>query len=178
MKPWLLNILACPIDKHHPLTAHIFEWETNEEEIAKITREAGKPNPYFSERYRHLANQIADDTISPESLEVVEDHTEIANTKGLLKEAVKAINLINEIKKPSVKNLLKNNLDDLDVLYRYFNLVEVKEGLLVCPECKRWYPIGCAVEGIPELMPDDLREQKEELNWLKKWQNKISEDIL
>ena len=28
MKPWLFDILACPIDKHWPLKLHIFSFET------------------------------------------------------------------------------------------------------------------------------------------------------
>ncbi|GAH22526.1 unnamed protein product [marine sediment metagenome] len=36
MKPWLLDILACPIDKHFPLDLYIFSYETNEEEFKKI----------------------------------------------------------------------------------------------------------------------------------------------
>ena len=40
---------------------------------------------------------------------------------------------------------------------------EIVEGLLVCQECRRWYPI---MDEIPQLLPDDLREQKPELVWM------------
>src|SRR5713226_1025589 len=43
---------------------------------------------------------------------------------------------------------------------------EIVEGLLVCSECGRWYPI---MDEIPQLLPDDLREQRDELSWLSKW---------
>ena len=40
MKPWLLNVLACPIDKHHPLEAYFFKWETSDEELEKRLKNA------------------------------------------------------------------------------------------------------------------------------------------
>ena len=76
------------------------------------------------------------------------------------------------------KKLLKDYPEGIDVLYRYLNLVEVEEGLLRCPKCGRWYPIGSAVETIPELMPDDLREKERDLEWLAKWKDKVPEEVL
>jgi len=32
---------------------------------------------------------------------------------------------------------------------------EIVEGILTCPKCNRWYPIH---NEIPELLPDELRE--------------------
>src|SRR5437660_12402465 len=43
---------------------------------------------------------------------------------------------------------------------------EITEGLLVCSECNRWYPIS---DEIPQMLPDDLREAKEDLESLRKW---------
>ena len=84
MKPWLLNILACPIDKHHPLEAYFFNWETKEEEINKITSEAAKPNKHFAKSYKHLSKQILDNTISFPSIEIIIDKTHSENSKKLL----------------------------------------------------------------------------------------------
>ena len=36
MKPWLFDILACPIDKHYPLELYIFSFETKPDEFQKI----------------------------------------------------------------------------------------------------------------------------------------------
>ena len=36
MKPWLFDILACPIDKHFPLELYIFSFETKPEEFKSI----------------------------------------------------------------------------------------------------------------------------------------------
>ena len=52
---------------------------------------------------------------------------------------------------------------------------EITEGLLVCTECNRWYPIS---DEIPQMLPDDLREAKEDLEWLSKWKNQVPERVL
>lgn len=173
MKPWLLNILACPIDKHHPLEAHFFEWLTTETEIKIISKESGKINEDFIEEYKQLVKQIKDNTISFPSIRVITDYTKSAHAADLLNKAVDAGNKINGQKNLSQEKIIKNLPREIDILYRFLNLIEVKEGLLVCEECRRWYPIGRSVEGIPELLPDDLRDKDEELEWLLKWEKKI-----
>lgn len=52
---------------------------------------------------------------------------------------------------------------------------EIVEGLIVCPKCSRWYPIR---DEIPEMLPDELRKENEDLPFLKKWKEKIPENIL
>lgn len=52
---------------------------------------------------------------------------------------------------------------------------EITEGLLVCPKCYRWYPIS---DEIPQMLPDDLREPKEDLEWLQRWRMKVPEKVL
>jgi uncharacterized protein YbaR (Trm112 family) len=52
---------------------------------------------------------------------------------------------------------------------------EIVEGLIVCPKCLRWYPIR---EEIPEMLPDELREAKDEMPFMKKWKDKIPKRIL
>ena len=36
MKPWLFDILACPIDKHFPLKLYIFSFENEQEDFQSI----------------------------------------------------------------------------------------------------------------------------------------------
>ena len=177
MKPWLLNVLACPIDKYHPLEAYFYKWETTEAELEKINREAGNPSRYFKKQYGHLAKQISDGTISPPSIIVVNDQTGSNYTLELFADVKKFLNRLEYEEDHSEKNILQKYSEGLDVLYRYLNLIEVEEGLLICPKCGRWYPVGNSVETIPELMPDDLRDKKKELKWLKKWMNKIPESV-
>jgi len=52
---------------------------------------------------------------------------------------------------------------------------EIVEGVIICPKCLRWYPIR---DEIPEMLPDELREEKDELPFLQKWKAKISQKIL
>ncbi|TRO51868.1 Trm112 family protein [Candidatus Bathyarchaeota archaeon] len=52
---------------------------------------------------------------------------------------------------------------------------EINEGLIVCPKCSRWYPIR---DEIPEMLPDELRKEGEDLPFLKKWRAKIPEGIV
>jgi uncharacterized protein YbaR (Trm112 family) len=177
LKPWLLNILACPIDKHHPLEAYFFSWETKEEELEKITREAGKPNKFFKKQYRHLAKQIEDGTVSFSSIKKIYDYTGSPYTSRLQNDVNKVIEKIENKNKPTERNIVKEYPQEIDILYRYLNLIEVDEGLLRCPDCFRWYPIGNSVETIPELMPDDLRNEEEELVWLRKWIHKIPSSV-
>ena len=177
LKPWLLNILACPIDKHHPLDAYFYAWETPSDELEKINKDAGKVSQYFTKQYLHLANQIEDGTISLDSLKAVNDLTASKYTADLYLDVKKFIDKLGVEADKSASNLLARYPEGLDLLYRYLNLVEVDQGLLVCPECGRWYPIGSAVETIPELMPDDLREEKRDLEFLKKWESKLPDSV-
>jgi uncharacterized protein YbaR (Trm112 family) len=57
---------------------------------------------------------------------------------------------------------------------RVFNWVEIVDGVLYCPNCKRWYPI---IDEIPELLPDELRDKERELAFLLTQSNRIPEDI-
>ncbi len=52
---------------------------------------------------------------------------------------------------------------------------EIVEGLIICSKCNRWYPI---VEEIPHMLPDELREEKEDKPWLEKWKEKVPAKIL
>ena len=173
MKPWLLNILACPIDKHHPLDARFFSWETTEEEMEKIASEAGLPSNHFKKNYKHLAKQLVDGTISPPAIRSVEDSSGSDHSKGLLAIAVDSIARLEQVTDKSEGVLLREYRRDVDALYRFLNLIEVDAGLLVCPECGRWYPIGSAVETIPEMLPDYERDKERDLEWLEKWRDLV-----
>jgi len=52
---------------------------------------------------------------------------------------------------------------------------EIVEGLIMCPQCNRWYPIR---EEIPEMLPDELRKETEDLPFLKKWKEKIPKKVV
>ena len=178
MKPWLLNILACPIDKHHPLEAHFFTWETPEEEIKNNAENAGTPSSEHEKNYKQLAKQLTDGTISPPAIKNITDSSESQGSKSLLTGAIDAIASFDGTGDKSEKELLDEYPQDIDALNRFMHLLEVDAGLLVCPECGRWYPIGSAVETIPEMLPDDLREKDRDLEWMEKWSHLIPAKVL
>lgn len=51
----------------------------------------------------------------------------------------------------------------------------VLEGALFCSKCSRFYPI---VEEIPIMLPDELRDKKQELEFLKKHRDRLPEKII
>ena len=52
---------------------------------------------------------------------------------------------------------------------------EIVSGMIVCSKCNRWYPI---IDEIPHMLPDDLREEKEDIAFLRKWKEKIPQTTL
>jgi len=54
---------------------------------------------------------------------------------------------------------------------------EVVEGLIICEDCYRWYPI---IDEIPHMLPDDLRvmDPNEELEFMRRWLEKFPKEIL
>ena len=51
----------------------------------------------------------------------------------------------------------------------------VSEGALFCLKCSRFYPI---IEEIPIMLPDELRDKKQELQFLKTNKDKLPEKII
>ena len=178
LKPWLLNILACPIDKHHPLEAYFYTWETSEEELEKISNDAGTPNTYYTKQYGQLAKQIVDGTISWDSIKEIRDQTDSQQSANLFLSLNKFLKELNGEEERSEEVLLTRYAEGLDVLNRFLNLIEVGEGLIRCSSCGRWDPIGSAAETIPELLPDDLREKERDIEFLKKWEAKLPEEVI
>ena len=52
---------------------------------------------------------------------------------------------------------------------------EIVSGIIRCPKCSRWYPL---IDEIPHMLPDDLREEKEDVAFLRKWKEKIPQTTL
>lgn len=51
----------------------------------------------------------------------------------------------------------------------------VIEGALYCNKCSRFYPI---IEEIPIMLPDELRDKKQDMGFLDKNQKKLPEKII
>ena len=50
----------------------------------------------------------------------------------------------------------------------------IKEGVLFCSQCSRFYPI---IEEIPVMLPDELRDKDKDIQFLQKWHEKIPSKI-
>ena len=51
----------------------------------------------------------------------------------------------------------------------------VKEGLLLCRTCLRFYPI---TDEIPVILPDELRDKSKDLEFIRKWRQRIPANLL
>jgi uncharacterized protein len=56
----------------------------------------------------------------------------------------------------------------------YYNVI-VKEGVLFCSRCSRFFPI---IDEIPIMLPDELREREKDMRFLLEWETKIPSKIL
>lgn len=50
----------------------------------------------------------------------------------------------------------------------------IVDGVLVCTECNRFYPI---IDEIPVMLPDDLRNKNEDMDFLAKYKDKLPEKV-
>lgn len=120
MKYRLMDILACPYDKHFPLELYVFK-------VNKYDR-----NVKFKQK--------------------------------------PACELYCEYRKKYIKDLGEED-PGCEECIKY----EVDLGILFCPECNRWYPI---IDEIPILLPDEMRNKKEDLEFLKKNKDGIPSKII
>ena len=58
---------------------------------------------------------------------------------------------------------------------KIINETVIKEGVLFCSQCSRFYPI---IEEIPVMLPDELRDKEKDIQFLQKWQEKIPSKII
>ncbi len=51
----------------------------------------------------------------------------------------------------------------------------IVDGVLLCSKCGRYYPI---IDEIPVMLPDSLRNRKEDVSFLEKWKARIPERVV
>ncbi len=186
MKPWLCDILACPIDKYFPLELYIFSFETTEEQFKEIINiyEERNLNRIRSENIIEVQEEngaiyLRDDILiekspvdeylkgiisSIEEIKYLHDNSPYELSK-------RCFNIISEdIKSKIVKYAEVNNFERIETIIPELYFVnkiktetEIKTGLLFCIECKRWYPI---IETIPQMLPDEYRNENVEIEFL------------
>lgn len=52
---------------------------------------------------------------------------------------------------------------------------EIVWGVLTCSKCNRWYPI---IDEIPHMLPDELREAREDVPFLEKWKSQLPAKVV
>ncbi len=51
----------------------------------------------------------------------------------------------------------------------------IVSGVLTCERCGRYYPI---LDEIPVMLPDNLRNRKDDIAFLEKWKEKLPEKVV
>jgi uncharacterized protein YbaR (Trm112 family) len=189
MKPWLCDILACPIDKYFPLELFIFSFETTDDEFKEILTiyEERDVDRIKDENIIEIQEEkgiiyLQDDIVieksavdnylnsiisSIEEVENLHDNTTFEFSKrcfNILKDELK--NKVVMFADISINNFEKIDsiFPELYFLNKIKTETEIKTGLLFCEECKRWYPI---IDTIPQMLPDEYRDEKADIEFLK-----------
>ncbi len=187
MKPWLCDILACPIDKFFPLDLYIFSFETTKDEFKEIIKvyENRDINRIKDEDIIQIQEEkgvlyLKDDiVIERSSVEVylnliISSVKEVdkLHDKSSIQLSKQCFRIIRQDIKDKLVNFVDNRefekieniLPELYLINKIKTETEINTGLLFCEECKRWYPI---IESIPQMLPDEYRDEKAEIQFLK-----------
>ncbi|MBN1802904.1 MAG: hypothetical protein JW891_15450 [Candidatus Lokiarchaeota archaeon] len=202
MKPWLNEILACPMDKHYPLKLFVFEYETKSEEFDRIIKIYSERNIekiqeenliLISKNASNNVVQIKDNIVIkptpvPEYLHrIIQSIEELKDFYDKTSELIgkKCLEIVQSTVKNNISHYLDhgtsksfdNILPELYILNKLKLDVEISLGLLFCEECCRFYPI---VDTIPKMLPDEFRNEQEDLEFLSQAvkKNYIQEDFL
>jgi len=198
MKPWLFDILACPIDKNFPLQLYIFSFETKSIDFRTFIEIYQKRNidllkkEELIEVYQENEKIFMKDNVIIEGAElkdyvnlVILSIKELDNifdrTANILsKECFKILKSIIKLKILEFSEKMNpNRLDDILPELYFLNKIkvetEIDSGLLFCNKCNRWYPI---IETIPQMLPDEYRNKEKEIEFLKINKNLLDEEFL
>ena len=192
MKPWLFDILACPIDKHFPLKLYIFSYETTENEFNQFLDVYKNRNldtikkEELIDISKHEDTFFIKDGISikkipfSEYLNVVKTSLKELNNlidKTEIKPVIRCLNILTTHVIEKLNNLgedqfslneIEEVLPELYLLNKFKLDTEIDSGLLFCEECLRWFPIS---ESIPQMLPDEYRNEESDLQFLKNHKN-------
>ncbi len=198
MKPWLFDILACPICKHYPLNLFIFTYESDEDFFKNLLDKYIKTDIKY-----HIKEKIPEwtkeddqiyirDNIVIEKIRIddyikfiissVEEFDFISDNSSfnLSKECIDMVKTkikekILQFRDYSNLNEIEKILPELNFLNRIKIEIEIKTGLILCNNCNRWYPIK---DSIPRMLPDEYREKEKDIQFLKENQEFLDKEIL
>ena len=197
MKPWLFDILACPIDKSFPLELYIFSYETKSEEFQRLIETYEKRDLEIIKEEKFIEISRQEDTVFLND-NIVMEKTQIKTYLNIIISSINELNnifdktsnnlsnkcfdLIKSEIKSNIRDFLENiKIDNIEkILPELFFLnkikleTEISSGLLFCKTCTRWYPI---IESIPQMLPDEYRDEKNEINFLQTNKNLMDEQF-
>ncbi len=198
MKPWLFDILACPIDKYFPLQLYIFSFETKPIVFRNFIEIYQNRNIDFLKREEIIEVHQENENIFMKDNVIIE-RTELKDYINLVVLSIKELDNIfdrtaNNFSKKCfkiLKSIIKlkvlefsekmnpNQLDDILPELYFLNKIkietEIESGLLFCKKCNRWYPI---IETIPQMLPDEYRNKEKEIEFLKINKNLLDGEFL
>lgn len=107
------------------------------------------------------------DKTFPLKLIVLEEKNVVGETKEV---KTPVCELYCSLASKTVKELATGEID-CNVCYSK----EIVSGVLVCPKCSRWYPI---VDEIPHMLPDELRNPREDIPFLEKNKKSLPKNLV
>lgn len=198
MKPWLFDILACPMDKHFPLKLYIFSFETKPDEFQSILNiyrerdldliksqkivEISKINGKLYIKDNIIIEKNTAKTYFKLIISSIDELTNIID-KSPYDIAQKCFFIILTEIKDKISGFSKDiNLEKIEELLPELYFVnkikidtEIESGLLFCEKCNRWFPI---IETIPQMLPDDYRDKEKDIQFLKTNKNLLDDEFL
>lgn len=197
MKPWLLDILACPLDKYYPLELYIFSFETKPDEFQKFLNSYENKDIDFIKR-ENIVKFIKDGENFFIKDDIIIEKTPFKEYFNLILSRIDEIEHIHDISlneiskicfekiKTSIRYNIKTFLRSLNpqnfenILPELFFInkikleTEIESGILFCNKCSRWFPI---IETIPQMLPDEYRNEEKEIQFLKINKNLLDEQF-
>ncbi|MFX1394296.1 MAG: Trm112 family protein [Promethearchaeota archaeon] len=196
MKPWLFDILACPMDKHYPLKLYIFAFETEPDEFQSIIKiyqerdldliknqeiiEVSKENDKFYVKDNIIIEKNNAETYFKLIIASINELTNIIDKspyevtqKCFVLISTEILDKILEFSKDLNMEKIETLLPELYFVNKIKIETEIESGLLFCEKCNRWFPI---VETIPQMLPDEYRDEEKDTQFLKRWKKNLLDD--
>ena len=187
MRPWLCDILACPIDKFFPLELIIFSFETNENIFKEILEAYDKKDLISIKKENVIEIEQKNEELLLKDEIVIEKsklgiyinkiissvkEVDSIRDKSSFELSKRCIHIIQNDIKQKIKafsnNLINEYIDtilpELYLLNKFKTGIEIETGILFCSQCKRWFPI---IETIPQMLPDEYRDEEADILFLK-----------
>jgi uncharacterized protein YbaR (Trm112 family) len=197
MKPWLFDILACPIDKYFPLKIYIFSFETKSEDFQEFIDIYERRDLFLIKEQKIIEISQENDSLLIKDNIIIEksplkSYFELINSsineldnifdKTKNKISKKCLNIIKTVIRQKIQEFLKQNdfkniehiFPELYFLNKIKMETEIESGLLFCEKCNRWYPI---IDTIPQMLPDQFRDKNKEIEFLKSNKNLLDEEF-